>query len=65
MLCKDVNDMYVYFNLFKYEVFAYVNFIRQTVLSACLEIIALRIAAWLVEIPGYVIKSRAAVMEAV
>ena len=44
---------------------AYVDFVRQSVLPACLEIIVLRIAVWLVEIPGCVTKYRAAATEAV
>ena len=58
-VCKDAN--YILFMI----VIAYVDFIRQSVMLARLEKIVLRIAVWLVEIPGYVTKSRAAVTEAV
>ena len=59
--------IFVYFfkYLSKHDVVVYVCFILQSVLPARLEIIVLRIAAWLVEIPVYVTKSRAIVTEAV
>ena len=62
---RRLHFIHVYFYLSKYEVIAYVDFIRQSVMMARLEITVLRIAVWLVEIPGYVTKSRAAAMEAV
>ena len=42
---RRLHCIHVYFYLFKYEVIAYVDFIRQSVMMARLEIIVLRIAA--------------------
>ena len=42
---RKLHSIYAYFYLSKYEVVAYVDFIRQSVMLGRLEIIVLRIAA--------------------
>ena len=65
-LWKDVIRIrYKSFNLPTCEMAAIVNFIWQSVLPACMDIIVQIIAVWLVEILGYVIKPQANVMELV